>query len=117
MLIPASSLAEAQKDPRFRSQVVAEDARVKVVSVSGGFPYFGILDNGCAAGKVFVTAELLSAFDGAPAGSRVVLRIENAKLGPARKGASLAFSGLRRAGKGNDGTFVYCSRGTASPIK
>ncbi len=117
VLIPVSSQAEAQKDPRFRSHAVAADAKVKVVSVTGGFPYFSILDNGCAAGKAFVTADLLESFDGMPAGTKVVLRIENAKLGPTRAGASLAFSGLRRAGKGDDGTFVYCGKGTATPVK
>ncbi len=115
-MIPASSQAEAQQDPRFRMLAVVEDAQVKVTAVSGGFPYFSILDNGCAAGKVFVTAELLNSFDGMPAGTPVVLRLEDAN-GPARAGASLAFSGLRRAGKSKEGTFVYCGKGTAFPLR
>jgi hypothetical protein len=47
----------------------------------------------------------------------VVLRVEDPTLGPARAGASLAFSGLKRAGKGQDGTFVYCGKGTAFPVR
>ena len=64
-----------------------------------------------------LSIELLSPFDGMPAGTTLVLRIEDVTLGPARPGASLAFSGLRRAGKAPDGTFVYCGRGTAFPVR
>ncbi|MFZ5471684.1 MAG: hypothetical protein ACOZIN_19835, partial [Myxococcota bacterium] len=116
-LLPAADLKQAQADPRFRVQGMVEDAKVKVVSVAGGYPYFGIPQNGCSAGKSFVMGELLAPFDGMSAGTALVLRIEDPKLGPARTGAALAFSGLRRAGKGKDGTFVYCGKGTAFPVR
>ena len=96
---------------------MVEDARVKVVSVAEKFPYYGISNNGCTSGRSFVTAELVSPFDGLPVGVPVVLRIEDPNLGPARAGSFLAFSGLRRAGKAPDGTFVYCGKGTAFPVR
>ena len=116
-LVPAHSADEAKQDPRFSPASVVEDARVKVVSIGDKFPYYGIANNGCTQGKSFVTAELLSPFDGLSAGLPVVLRLEDPTLGPARAGSSLAFSGLRRAGKAPDGTFVYCGKGTAFAIK
>ncbi|MEW5743093.1 MAG: hypothetical protein AB1938_29525, partial [Myxococcota bacterium] len=116
-LMPARSLEEAKADPRFREGALVEDARVKVVSVADKFPYYGIANNGCSSGRSFVMAELLAPFDGLSAGIPVVLRIDDPTLGPARAGVSLAFSGLRRAGKAPDGTFVYCGRGTAFPVR
>ena len=106
---------EAKQDPRFRTAAMVEDAQVKVVSVSGGYPYFGIPENGCSQGKHFVTGELTAPFDGLTAGTPVVLRID--ETGSSRAGTTLAYSGLRRAGKGKDGTFVYCGRGTALPVR
>lgn len=64
-----------------------------------------------------MSADLLAAFDELPASTSVVLRIDDVTLGPATSGATLAFSGLRRAGKGPDGTFVYCGRGSAFQIR
>ena len=116
-LIPAANAEEAKKDPRFASAAMVEDARVKVVSVADKFPYYGISNNGCTSGRSFVTAELVSPFDGLSTGVPVVLRIEDPNLGPARAGSFLAFSGLRRAGKAPDGTFVYCGKGTAFPVR
>lgn len=116
-LMPAANVEEAKKDPRFAAAPMVEDARVKVVGVSEKFPYFGIPNNGCSAGRNFVNAELVSPFDGLPVGVPLVLRIEDATLGPARAGSFLAFSGLRRAGKAPDGTFVYCGKGTAFPVR
>lgn len=111
--MPANTIDEAKRDPRFQSAAVDGDARVKIVSVARGYPYFGISDNGCGPGKHFVTAELLAPFDGLPAGTPVVLRTADAG---ARAGATLALDGLRRAGKGRDGTFVYCGAAAASPV-
>jgi hypothetical protein len=116
-LVPAASADEAKRDPRFVPAAVVEDARVRVISLTDSYPYFGIANNGCTAGRSFVTAELLAPFDGLPQGLPVVLRIEDPNLGPARAGSFLAFSGLRRAGKGPDGTFVYCGKGTAFPVR
>jgi hypothetical protein len=116
-LTPAKTPDEAKSDPRFVSGAIVEDARVKVKSVDQRFPYYGISSNGCSAGRVYVFADLLNPFDGFAAGTQVVLRIEDPTLGPAVGGAKLAFSGLRRAGKSPDGTFVYCGRGTAFPVK
>jgi len=116
-LIPAASAEEAKTDPRFAAGALVEDARVKVVSVADKYPYFGIANNGCSSGRSFVTAELISPFDGLTVGVPVVLRIEDPNLGPARAGSFLAFSGLRRAGKAPDGTFVYCGKGTAFPVR
>ncbi|MEW6434934.1 MAG: hypothetical protein AB1730_25820, partial [Myxococcota bacterium] len=116
-LLPARSLDEAKADPRFREGALVEDAKVKVVSVAEKFPYYGIANNGCTPGRSYVMSELLAPFDGLPAGVPIVLRIEDPTLGPARAGSSLAFSGLRRAGKAPDGTFVYCGRGTAFPVR
>ncbi|MDX2015975.1 MAG: hypothetical protein SFW67_37620, partial [Myxococcaceae bacterium] len=116
-MIPAATAEDAKADPRFSASALVEDARVKVVAVTDKYPYFGIANNGCGQGKHFVMAELLSPFDGMPQGIPVVLRIEDVTLGPARMGSNLAFSGLRRAGKGQDGTFVYCGRGTAFPVR
>ena len=90
---------------------------MKVISVTDKFPYYGIANNGCGSGKSFVMSELISPFDGLPSGIPVVLRIEDPTLGPARAGSNLAFSGLRRAGKAPDGTFVYCGKGTAFPVR
>ena len=112
-----NSVDDARKDPRFVPAGLVEDARVKVVSVAEKYPYYGIANNGCAAGKHFVTAELISPFDGNAVGLPVVLRIEDPNLGPAKVGSYLAFSGLRRAGKSPDGTFVYCGKGTAFPVR
>ena len=108
-------MEEAVGDPRFKSSAMIEDAKVKIVSVTGGYPYFGIPQNGCSSGKSFVMSELIGPFDGMPAGTPVVLRIENDAA--ARAGSFLAFNGLRRAGKGKDGTFVYCGKGTAFPVR
>jgi hypothetical protein len=116
-MIPARTLDEAKTDPRFAAAGLVEDARVKIISVGDKYPYYGIAQNGCSSGKSFVMAELISPFDGLPSGIPVVLRIDDATLGPARPGSSLAFSGLRRAGKGQDGTFVYCGKGTAFPVR
>lgn len=114
---PARSLDEAKQDPRFVKLALQDDARVRVTRMLEGFPYYGIPNNGCSAGKHFLNAELLAPFDDLPAGTNIVLRIEDATIGPAQPGASLAFSSLRRAGKGPDGTPVYCGRGTAFQIR
>jgi hypothetical protein len=116
-MMPANTVKEAEADPRFKASSLIEDAKVKVVNITAGYPYFGIANNGCGSGKSFVTGELLSPFDGMSSGSPVVLRIEDPNIGPVRAGSSLAFSGLRRAGKGKDGTFVYCGKGTAFPVR
>ena len=81
------------------------------------YPFFGIPSNGCSAGRAYIKSELLAPFDGLPAGVAIVLRVEDPTLGPARVGSSLAFSGLKRAGKAPDGTFVYCGKGTAFPVR
>ena len=117
ILIPAKSADDAKSDPRFAAAAIVEDAKVKVVSVEERFPFFGIPSNGCSAGRAYVVSELLSPFDGLPAGIPVVLRVEDPALGPARAGSMLAFSGLKRAGKSPDGTFVYCGKGTAFPVR
>ena len=54
---------DAQRDPRFVPSAMADDARVKVSSLADKFPYYGITNNGCSAGKNFVNAELLSPFE------------------------------------------------------
>ena len=46
-LVPAQSMQQAQGDPRFKPGALVEDAKVKVVSVTAGFPYFGSPTNGC----------------------------------------------------------------------
>lgn len=115
--VPARSFDDAQKDPRFTRLALQEDMRVKITRVLQGYPYYGIPNNGCSAGPNYLEAELLTASDGLPAGTSVVLRIEDATIGPATQGATLAFSGLRRAGKGPNGTWVYCGRGTAFQIR
>ncbi len=110
---PASTLDEAKQDPRFVRRSPDSDARVRVMGVLEGYPYFGIPNNGCGSGKHYVTADLLSPFDDMPAGTSIVLRLEDMSLGPTTQGATLAYSGLKRAGKGPDGTPVYCGRGSA----
>lgn len=115
--MPANTLAEAKADPRFRFGAIIEDAKVRVVGVSDRYPYFGIPENGCSAGKSFATAELLARFDGQAPGTSVVLRLENPGPGSTAPGATMAFPLLRRAGKGKDGTFVYCGKGTAFPVR
>ncbi|MHB8873483.1 MAG: hypothetical protein ACYC8T_07330 [Myxococcaceae bacterium] len=114
---PANTLDEAKADPRFRFGAIIEDAKVRVVGVSDRYPYFGIPENGCSAGKNFATAELLARFDGQAPGTSVVLRLENPSPGSTAPGATMAFPLLRRAGKGKDGTFVYCGKGTAFPVR
>ncbi len=114
--VPAGSLEEAKLDPRFARHTPDSDARVRVRELLEGYPYFGIPQNGCGAGKNFVAVDLLAPFDDMPAGTSVVLRIEDLTLGPTVKGGTFAYSGLRRAGKGPDGTPVYCGRGSAFKI-
>jgi hypothetical protein len=114
---PVRSLEEAQADPRFKASAISEDARVKVAEVEERFAYYGIPSNGCSAGRAYVMSELLGAFDGMGVGSKIVIRVEDPALGPATAGASLAFSGLKRAGKGQDGRMVYCGKGTATALK
>jgi hypothetical protein len=113
----ARSYDEAKQDPRFVRRSVEADARVRITRTLDGYPYYGIPDNGCSQGKNFFTAELLANFDELPAGTTIVLRIEDATIGPASTGSTLAFSGMRRAGKGPDGTPVYCGRGSAFQIR
>ncbi|HYX90613.1 MAG TPA: hypothetical protein VE782_03575, partial [Myxococcaceae bacterium] len=112
-----STLSEPQADPWFKPRSLGEEAQVKVLSVAGEYPYFAIHDSGCGAGKRYLHAELLGGFDGLPAGTAVVLRVEDAALGVAGTGATLAFSGLRRAGKTRDGTYVYCAAATPTPAR
>jgi hypothetical protein len=114
---PAATLDEAKADPRFRAGAVIEDAKVRALSVSDRYPYFGIPENGCGAGKTFLTVELVAPFDGQAPGTRVVLRLEKPSPGSTAPGARMAFLRLRRAGKGQDGTFVYCGTGTAFPVR
>ncbi len=113
----ASSINEAQKDPRFVPASLVEDARVKIGSLADTFTFFSIPKHGCLEGHSFVMGSLVSPFDGLAAGSPVVLRLADPSLGPAKAGNSMAFSGLRRAGKAADGTFVYCGKGTAFPVR
>ena len=115
--VAARSMEEAKSDPKFVRMSMQDDARVKITMTRSSYPYYGIPDNGCSSGPNFLDAELLTPFDGFAAGTPVVLRIEDVTIGPATPGASLAMSGLRRAGKGPDGTFVYCGRGTAFQIR
>jgi hypothetical protein len=115
--VPARSIDEAKQDPRFVRMVLQDDARVRITRMLDGYPYYGIPNNGCSAGKHFFSAELLAPADGLAAGTPVILRIEDVTLGPTQTGATLAFSGLRRAGKGPDGTWVYCGRGSAFQIR
>jgi hypothetical protein len=114
---PAHTAEEALADPRFHAGSVVEDAQVKIASVAPSFAFLSIPNSGCSAGKAYVTGALLAAFDGMSAGSNVVLKIDDPSLGPAKAGSSLAFSSLRRAGKAEDGTFVYCGKGTAFPVR
>jgi hypothetical protein len=60
---------------------------------------------------------LIQPFDGFASGTKIVLRIEDANLGPSKPNSYLAYSALRRAGKSPDGVFVYCGKGTAFPLK
>jgi hypothetical protein len=113
---PVSSVEEAKGDPRFHPEAPPEEARARVARVAAQYPYFGIPHNGCGRGPSFLTGELLAPFDGLPVGSAIVLRLEDPSQGSALEGDSLAFSGLRRAGKGPDGTWVYCGRGPALPL-
>ena len=113
----ARSYDEARQDSRFVRRSIEADARVRITRTLDGYPYYGIPDNGCSQGKNFFTAELLAGFDDLPVGTTIVLRIEDATIGPANTGATLAFSGMRRAGKGPDGTPVYCGRGSAFQIR
>lgn len=115
--VPARSINDAMQDPRFVRLALQEDMRVKITRVLPGYPYYGIPNNGCSAGQNYLEAELLTASDGLAPGTSIVLRIEDATIGPATQGATLAFSGLRRAGKGPNGTWVYCGRGTAFQIR
>ncbi len=101
---------EVLRDPRFAPLTPPQDVRIKVVNTVQAFPYFGIPGNGCARGSVFVRGELASVFDGAPAGQRVVLRLDDASFPLEKVGNTLVFSGLRRAGIGPDGTLVYCGK-------
>jgi hypothetical protein len=112
---PARTAEEALADPRFRAASVVEDAQLKIAAVAPSYAYLNIPGNGCTAGKGFVTGSLLAGFDGMAAGANVVLQVSDASA--AKAGASLAFSGLRRAGKAQDGTFVYCGKGTAFPVR
>jgi len=117
---PSSVAAEPARavEPRPTSGGgVVEEARVKVMAVTNSFDYAPLPNNGCSSGRSYVVAELASTFDGLSSGVPVVLRIEDPTLGPARSGAMLAFTGLRRAGKGQDGTPVYCGKGSAFPLK
>ena len=79
---------------------MVEDARVKVVSVTDKFPYYGIADNGCTSGRSFVTAELISPFDGLPVGVPVVLRIEDPEPRPCPGGQ---LPGVLRPAPGGQG--------------
>jgi hypothetical protein len=115
--LPAKSYDQARADPRFVRMALQDDARVRIFRTLDAYPYYGITNNGCSQGKHFFEAELLSPVDGLAAGTRVVLRIEDVTLGPTSTGATLAFSGMRRAGKGPDGTWVYCGRGSAFQIR
>lgn len=115
--IPAKSYDQARTDPRFVRMALQDDLRARIFRTLDGYPYYGITNNGCSQGKHFFEAELLSPVDGLPAGARVILRIEDVTLGPTATGGTLAFSGMRRAGKGPDGTWVYCGRGSAFQIR
>ncbi len=101
---------EAGRDTRFTPLAPQQDVRIKLVATAPTFPYYGIPDNGCARGNVFVRGELATSYDGAPAGQHVVLRLDDAALPAGKVGTTLTFSGLRRAGLSPDGTFVYCGK-------
>jgi NADH dehydrogenase [ubiquinone] 1 alpha subcomplex assembly factor 7 len=111
-----ASPTAASTDPRMRAGSLVEDAQLKVASIAASYAYADIPTNGCSQGTSFVMGQLVGPFDGMPPGTHVVLRIEDPSLGPVRAGGALAFSGLRRAGKAADGTYVYCGKGVAFPI-
>ncbi len=104
-------------DERSLPAGLGEPARLKVASLADTFAFEALANSGCPEAKRFVVGELLASFDGLTAGTRVVLRVDDSAEAPARAGSSLAFSGLRRAGKSPDGTFVYCGRTPGVPVR
>lgn len=78
---------------------------VNVVSIDFSYPYYGEPGNTCQRGSVFIraTAEV----NGAK--TPVVVRmVDSAGLTP---GKEAVLDGVRRAGKGRDGTPVFCASG------
>jgi hypothetical protein len=112
-----SSIEEARKDVRFTAAAMKAAAPVKVLTLIDRYSFYGISNNGCGLGKTYVSAELVSPFDGMPAGTPIVVRIKDSTLGPSLAGSTVAFSGLRRAGKAPDGTFVYCGTGAVANVR
>jgi hypothetical protein len=74
---------------------------VKVVSLKFSYPYYGEPGNTCQRGNVYVHAVANSV-------PVVVRMVDSAGLTP---GTEAVLDGVRLAGKGRDGTVVYCAGG------
>ncbi|MDP1829372.1 MAG: hypothetical protein Q8L48_39265 [Archangium sp.] len=107
MIVHALALVLASAPAADASTTLA----VKVVSLRFSYPYFGEPGNTCQRGNVFVHAV-------ADSQTPVVVRlVDSSGLTP---GSEAVLHDVRRAGKGRDGTAVYCAAGrllgAAAPV-
>ena len=119
---PAVAAAPAALPPmnkdRFVAGFVDEEARGLAYKITDEVKFTPIPKNACPSeGEKFVLTKLMDRFDGIPAGTTIVLQLQDMSLGPTVQGDNYAFSGLRRMGIAADGAFVYCGRGSAFKLK
>lgn len=114
VLVPGAPPAPKEPAPvvdaRFAPAEISEQAQVKVASYETAFAYSVIPENGCKEAKSFWLGTLLSPYDGLEAGAKIVLQAEAAAPKKLKGDAEVKAGGLRRAGKAEDGTYVYCGK-------
>jgi hypothetical protein len=104
MILPALALVLA-------SATAPSTLSVTVVSLDFSYPYYGEPGNTCQRGSVYVRG-VADLRDGTPKFPVVVRMVDSAGLTP---GSDAVLEDVRVAGKGRDGTAVYCAAGRANP--